>query len=385
MTQAPTLLQQIRALVRQRQGIPFNDYMQLCLYAPGLGYYMRPRRRIGAQGDFFTSSSVHRLFGRLIARQLQQMAELIDGPFTLVEQGAGEGHLALDILDALQQSWPDLYERITYRLIEISPDNRDRQAALLQTHSTRVSWCGEQELAPFRGCFLSNELLDAFPVAVVEKRQGQLLEVYVVEQQDRLVEQLRPARPEVVQHFARQGLQPAEGCRAEAALGVSCWLEGVAARLQQGFVLTIDYGYPAAELYAPFRRQGTLLCYQRHQASDNPYQQPGEQDITAHVDFSLLQLEGERLGLETLYFERQYRFLMALGFIEELLELQRQACDVQQACALRLTLKNLILPDGGMGDTFKVLIQGKNVGQPALLCQRPIHAISLAATAGDGC
>ena len=147
--------------------------------------------------------------------------------------------------------------------------------------------------------------------------------------------------------------------------------------LEVGFVLTIDYGYPAGELYAPFRRNGTLMCYRHHQSSDNPYEAPGSQDITSHIDFTALQKFGAERDLVSLFFGPQYKFLMALGFVETLLEMQAKEADEKRARALRLTLKNLIVPEGGMGETFKVLIQGKGVGEPSLLCNRSLRDIPL--------
>jgi SAM-dependent MidA family methyltransferase len=154
-------------------------------------------------------------------------------------------------------------------------------------------------------------------------------------------------------------------------------MQEVGRLLGRGFALTVDYGYPAAELYAPWRRNGTLMCYHRHSSGENPYRHVGCQDITAHIDFTALQRAGEEVGLVPLWFGEQYRFLLSLGFVEALIELQAREPDEKNARALRLTLKNLILPDGGMGETFKVLIQGKGVGSPELLCARPLRSIPL--------
>lgn len=379
--------QTLETFVRQQisacHGIPFSEFMQHCLYHPQYGYYMHSRSRIGAQGDFFTSSSVHHLFGGLISRQLKQMWQLLgSADFTVVEQGAGEGHLAVDILDALHANEPEFYQSLRYCIVEISPDNRQRQAQVLSNHKDRVDWCCFDELNAIQGCFLSNELVDAFAVAVVEKHDRQLQEVFIIEKDGELREELRsPIRPEIQKHFDDLGVEPVEGNRAELCLGAAEWMKAVSNKLERGFVLTIDYGYPAVELYAPFRRQGTLMCYQQHVANDNPYQNIGCQDITAHVDFTLLQQVGERYGLSTLYFAEQYRFLIGLGFIEEVVRLQQLEQDEKRALALRMTLKNLIMPDGGMGDIFKVLIQGKGVGTPLLACSRsprdiPIEALS---------
>ena len=341
---------------------------------------MAARQRVGAKGDFFTSSSVHRLFGALIARQLHQMWQLLDSSlFTVVEQGAGDGFLALDILDTLAADYPQMYAVIDYVLIDVSADNQCRQRKHLHPHSNRVRWRSFEELEPFAGCFLSNELIDAFAVHIVEKHDKQLQEVYVVQGASGFEEELRPVDSEKFQqHFEFVGAGVVEGCRGEVCLAVKPWMDTVSAKLERGFVLTIDYGYPALELYAPFRRQGTLLCYYQHTANDNPYQRIGRQDITSHIDFTLLQRCGEQAGLKLLHFTEQYRFLIGLGFVEELIKLQAVETDPQKAMALRMTLKNLILPDGGMGETFKVLIQGKNVGCPELLCRRKISDIQMA-------
>lgn len=375
----PELKQFIHRRIAETGGISFAEYMGLCLYHEEYGYYMAPRTRIGKQGDFFTSSSVHSLFGRLVARQLRQMWELMGkGPFTVAEQGAGEGHLCLDILNAVRDENPDFYEAMRYRLVELSPDNRLRQRELLEKHRNRIDWCSLEELAGMEGCFLSNELVDAFPVHLVEKRDGELREVFVVTCGDEFAEELRPlSTEEIGLHFRELGVAPVEGNRGEVNLEAGRWMERVGRLIKRGFVITIDYGYPAEELYAPFRRHGTLMCYHRHTSSDNPYRNLGCQDITAHVDFSALQISGEKAGLAPLYFGEQYRFLMGLGFVEALVELQTLETDEKRARALRLTLKNLILPEGGMGETFKVLVQGKGVGRPELMCARSIRDIHL--------
>ncbi len=372
----------LKALIRQRLettgGITFAEFMGLCLYHPQHGYYMAARERIGKGGDFFTSTSVHSLFGALLARQLEQMWQILGGgAFTVAEQGAGEGHLCLDILNAAAAR-PEFYRQIRYRLVEISPENRRRQQQLLAPHAEKVDWCSVEELHGMEGCFLSNELLDAFPVHLVEKRDGRIFEVFVKLRDGEIAEDLRPpSNPGILDYFHRAGVEPVEGNRAEVNLAAVDWMQQVGRILRRGFVLTIDYGYPTAELYAPFRRDGTLMCYSRHQAGENPYLRIGCQDLTAHVDFGTVQRAGEEQGLFTLFFGEQYRFLLALGFVEALVELQAQVATEKEARALRLTLKNLILPDGGMGETFKVLVQGKDVGRPQLLCQRRIQDLPL--------
>ena len=381
LEESPELRAEIVELIAQNGPISFAKYMELCLYHEPYGYYTSVRNRIGKQGDFFTSSSVHSLFGRLISRQIAQLWQIMgEGPFTLVEQGAGEGYLCLDILDALAEEAPELYQQLEYRILELSSDHRARQGERLSAHVTagRIKWHESSDLESFTGCFLSNELVDAFPVHVVEKRDNKLLEVMVNYVDGSFVEEFGPLTDSRIQDYFELSQHPlVEGNRAEVNVASIDWIDKVSSSLEKGAIITIDYGYPAAELLAPWRRAGTLLCYHRHQSSDNPYQHIGCQDITAHVNFSLLEKIAGENGFETLYFGEQYRFLMGLGFVEELIRLQALETDPIRAQALRMTLKNLILPEGGMGESFKVLLQGKGLGSSALLCARTIREIGL--------
>ncbi|OHB32932.1 MAG: hypothetical protein A2X84_04815 [Desulfuromonadaceae bacterium GWC2_58_13] len=375
----PELEAFIHRRIDEAEGISFAEYMGHCLYHPDYGYYIAPRERIGKGGDFFTSTSVHSAFGRLICRQLEQMWQLLGkGDFTIAEQGAGEGHLCLDILAAAAEDHPEFYQSLSYCLVEISPDNRQRQANLLGAHHDRVRWSTLPELDGMEGCFLTNELVDAFPVHLVEMKDGRLQEVFVIDRDGGFGEELRPLSTLSIQeYFNGLGITLAEGSRAEINLEAPRWMAEVGSLLRRGFVITVDYGYPAAELYAPWRNRGTLMCYCRHTSSEDPYRMAGCQDITAHIDFTALEQAGGKQGLEPLFFGAQYRFLMGLGFVEVLLEMQARTTDENQARALRMTLKNLIMPDGGMGETFKVLVQGKGVGSVSLLCQRSIREIPL--------
>ena len=375
----PELETFIRERIAASGGIPFAEFMGHCLYHPDYGYYMAARDRIGKGGDFFTSTSVHSAFGRLICRQLEEMWRLLGkGSFTIAEQGAGEGHLCLDILDAAAAEHPEFYQALQYALVEISPDHQQRQKALLARHAARLRWCALDELAGMEGCFLTNELVDAFPVHLVEQRDGRLQEVFVIDREGAFVEELRePSTPEIEAHLAGLGVSLIEGQRAEVNLEAPRWMARVGAVLKRGFVITIDYGYPAADRYAPWRQGGTLMCYHRHTSNENPYQGVGNQDITAHIDFTTLERVGNGQGLTPLFFGEQCRFLIGLGFVDVLVEMEARAADEKEARVLRLTLKNLIMPDGGMGDTFKVLVQGKGVGAPKLLCARSLGELPL--------
>ncbi len=363
--------------VRERGRITFAEYMRASLYEPGLGYYTSPGQKVGAAGDYYTSSNVHRLFGRLIAREIVRMWETMGSParFDIVEPGAGNGRLARDILETIAEIGPKLYDRATYRLLETEPSLRESQAGMLAAHAHKAAWHTPDDLAEgrfsFSGCLLSNELIDSFPVHLVEMTGDGLKEIYVTIVGEALGEELgAPSSPELTAYLARLGIELLPGQRAEINLEALRWLAAVSRAIERGFVMTIDYGYPAVELYAPLRKSGTLLCYYRHQVEENPYLRVGQQDITAHVDFTTLIRHGEELGLRTVWFGEQYRFLMGAGMREELLTLEGLARSEEERLQERLILKKLILPDGGMGDTFKVLIQAKGVENPRLLCMR---------------
>ncbi len=355
----------------------FTDYMAACLYEPGLGYYTSPGRKVGAEGDFYTSSNVHQAFGRVIARELVQMWECFGRPisFDVVEVGAGGGQLGLDIMDTLSEVAPDFYRCATYWFIEKEPSLREAQAARLSAHADRLAWSDPDDLQSgslsFTGCILSNELIDSFPVHLVEMTKEGVKEVYVAATPDGLGEELgEPSTPAIAAYLARVNAGLIVGQRAEVNLAAQGWITAVAGSLAQGFVLTIDYGFPSQVLYAPGRMNGTLLCYYRHTTVDNPFLRPGQQDITSHVDFTSLMQAGEAAGLSTAWFGEQYRFLMGGGIMDELMALEAGSSSDGERIKHRLALKKLLLPEGGMGDTFRVLVQSKGMDHPQLRCMR---------------
>jgi len=363
--------------IRQQGRITFCDYMAACLYEPGLGYYTSPGRKVGTAGDFYTSITVHAAFGRVVAREIACMWRSLGQPagFTLVEVGAGHGRLACDIMDYLAEREPDCYSASSLLLVEQEPTLAGAQADLLVAHAAKLSWRSPDQLAELRfsGVLYSNELLDAMPVHRVVMTAEGLREVYVTLQDGQLAEQLdQPSTPHLEQYLARYGTPLLVGQEAEVSLSGLAWLETVAAALEQGFLLTVDYGFPKEELYTPRRRQGTLLCYHQHRVEDNPYIRLGQQDITTHINFSALMERGEELGLTTVWFGEQYRFLLSAGMVEEFEAIE--SADLSEADKLkaRLTLKRLIMPEGGMGDTFRVLVQSRGVERPQLGCLKGI-------------
>lgn len=375
-----TQLKEILTQRIARQGrITFADFMAACLYEPGLGYYTSPGRKVGAEGDFYTSISVHAAFGRVIAREIAQMWRCMGSPvtFTLVECGAANARLACDILDYLAERELALYGGLRLVLVEKEPSLESAQREMLAAHIERISWLTPDEFGSgrftFRGCLYSNELIDALPVHRVLMGEEGLQEIYVTSKAGELCEETGPLSTATIQEYLdRIAIQLHPGQRAEINLAAPAWLASASRALEQGFILTIDYGFPAVELFTPHRKQGTLLCYHRHQTEENPYIRLGQQDITAHVDFSSLMKSGEELGLHTQWFGEQYRFLLTAGIVEEIEEIERSDASEEHKLKLRLALKKLIMPEGGMGDTFRVLVQSKDVNPVRLLCQRRI-------------
>ncbi|MDH4228658.1 MAG: SAM-dependent methyltransferase [Nitrospirota bacterium] len=357
------LRQRIRAEIAAHGPIPFARFMERALYEPGLGYYTGPRTKIGKEGDFYTSLDVHPVFGRLIGAQVVEMSRALpEGPFTVVEMGAGKGLLAFDILRAVRDTAPALFARLRYAIVDISPDLMARQQRLLAEFSGCITWhSGLEELAPVRGVLLSNELVDSLPHHQVVMTAGGLREVFVAVAGERFVERLAPpSSPELAQTFEKRNLTLPEGYRTEINLAARRWMRLAAERLDAGYVLTIDYGYPATTLYRSDRRTGSFLCYHRHMVSEDPYARVGEQDMTAHVDFSALADAGMAAGLTLDGFTDQAHFLVGLGISTWMQQvLDRDGGDPENSDEFR-SMRRLMDPLG-MGKAFKVLVQRRGV------------------------
>ncbi|MGB7574169.1 MAG: SAM-dependent methyltransferase [Thermodesulfobacteriota bacterium] len=380
----------ILSQIEKRGPLPFSQFMAWCLYHPEYGYYQSKGTRIGKEGDYYTSPSVSPLFGHLIAKQLFQMAEILGGEnFDVVEMGGGRGFLCEDIIDWAKKNSPVFYQHLRYHLIETSaPFLREQRERLSEKEREgRVFWIdpktfGEGKVQ-IQGCFLSNELVDAFPVHRVILDQGNLKEIYVTQRNGQFEERWgKLSDPRIASYFRSMDITLQEGQKAEVNLLALEWMERVARCLERGFVLTIDYGCLSEELYAPNRREGTLLCYFQHQASENSYERLGEQDITSHVNFTSLIRKGEEVGLRFTGLVPQYRFLIGLGILEQMETLGRELSELD-GLKLRLSLKNLIEPEMGMGEALKVLVQHKGMDQPRLDGLRDLGSIPFS-TLGEG-
>ncbi len=360
---SPDLATIIGKRIREEGPIPFESFMEMALYYPGLGYYNAPSTEIGKKGDFYTSPHLHPIFGMVLARQLEECwAHLgkIDA-FTVVEQGAGRGYLAHDILDYLRGR--EIYASLNYTIIEMNPAGRERQMRLLERHGKVVQWEESVEgIAPFSGCLLSNELPDAFPVHIVEM-DDELKEMYVDRGPDGFIEvpgQL--STPDLTAYCDDFSLHFPKGYRTEINLRIRKWLKTLSDKLKRGFVITIDYGYGARDYYSEDRSRGTLMCYYRHRAHEDPYTYVGLQDMTAHVNFSSVKKWGEEYGLKTLGYTGQGIYMVSMGLDEIITEryLGKEGYSMEAA-----KIKGLIMP-GGMGESHKIMIQYKGVGSPVM-------------------
>lgn len=318
-----SLRQLIIERIRDQGPLTFAEYMRMALYEPGYGYYVSGPARIGWEGDFYTSTDIGSFFAHCMGRQLQQMWERLGKPhpFTVLEQGAGRKHLADEIQVWARREAPAFADALDYHTMDI----RSGQNALA---------ISEDDLAP--RVLLSNELVDAFPVHVVEVRASKLYEVYVNLQDGRLSEILdEPSSEDVARylddyHISWRNYD--DGWRAEINLDARRWMHNTAhtllgagsKRKRRGYLLTIDYGDKARSLYTLYRKRGTLACYFKHQVSDRPLLHPGEQDITAHVNFSALIDEGRRQGLHLHSFTTQREWLISMGLFEELARIRER-------------------------------------------------------------
>jgi len=354
----------IKSQLKMHGSITFSQFTELALYNKDFGYYTAGRERIGKKGDFYTSPCVHPAFGEIIGRFIKKSSELVDAKnFTVVEMGAGKGYLALDILDSIKSNYPELYTNLRYLVSETSPAQIEDGKKLLSDHNKRVSWIdsiSDLGNSTVSGVFLSNELLDSFPFHRVKYTNHKIMEIYVGLNNNEFIEiEGEPSRHEIKDYVENYDLEFLDGQEFEVRTNVKKWLLEVSRTLDKGFVLTIDYGFLAPELFNTTRMKGTFKCIYKHTINENPYSHIGDQDITAHVDFSNLITIGESLGLKTIKYTTQGQFLIDWGILDIL---ERYSSDERSVNSQKeiLAIKNLFLPSL-MGDRFKALIQYKNL------------------------
>ena len=358
--------------IRRRGPITVSEYMALALYAPGVGYYARADQRSGRTGDFVTSVDMGPIFGALLAWRFADMWARMGGDgggparIDLVEVAAGNGRLAHDILDAAQRRYPAFYRAVAAHLVERSPSARAAQAATLAAHLSRVVSSSADVPASYEGILFANELLDAFPVHVVQMSDAGLGEIYVDLKGDGFVERLAaPSTPALAAYLEDAGVTLEPGMRGEINLAAVAWIADVAVRLRRGYIVLIDYGHEAPELYSAAHAQGTLATFHRHlmDAPDAANRttpawliDPGGRDLTTHVDLTSIRRAAERAGMNTLRVTDQTTFLLEIveqsGLVAEL--------SAPDRLRDRLALKTLLVP-GGLGSTHTVMVFSKGI------------------------
>jgi SAM-dependent MidA family methyltransferase len=329
-----------REIVAAGGWISFARYMELALHAPG-GYYAGGARKFGAQGDFVTAPELGALFGRTLARQLRELPHE-----RILEIGAGSGALAATLLGELSAE---------YLILETSAELRDRQRKRLGSQATWLERLPED----FSGIVIANEVVDAMPVHALAWREAGVMERGVALESGSLVWRERPAAGEVLE--AAKFIEVTPPYESEIGLAGQAWVRELGARLQEGALFIIDYGFPAHEYFHADRGTGTLMCHHRHRAHGDVFARPGLEDLTAHVDFSALARAGQEAGLDILGYATQAQFLVNCGITDVLGE-----ANVENALryAPLAAEANRLLSPAEMGELFKVLAVGRGVERP---------------------
>jgi len=424
-----TLRQKIEQEIRERGPIPFSRYMELCLYDPKLGYYSRNVEQFGKAGDFYTSSDVHAVFGRLLARQFEEIWRMLESPtqIEILELGPGRGLFALDMLDWSDKKFPEFFRAAHYTLVESSPVLRQRLEATLGKHfrsgkaslapglkpassrrlsgtaetvlshgyshivdgTTKELWEGtalqtedllqkhrsregttsavpndisiSRALAPEVPIIVfANEFFDALPVDVLSSPG----ELRIAEKDGQLFEAWHPASAEELEFLDRYSLHPEAGERVEAPLIAQRYISQIARAINCGVLITIDYGYTRNEQLAG-RHRGTIAAYRQHSVNANPYEAPGEQDITAHVNFTSLAGAAEAQGMHVQPLLTQSQFLMGIGEHNQFADAFEECRLAQERAKVALQLKHLVTP-AGMGESFHVMVASKGINPPKI-------------------
>lgn len=364
-----SLAERLRERIRREGPITFRDWMAAALYDPQGGYYCRSDlARWGRAGDYRTAPERSPLFAATFASYFASIYDELGAPeaLTILEAGAGAGHFAHGLLETLRGRFPHIFAATRYLIDEASDDARERARLRLSPFAERLEFRRLKDIeTPFdAGIIFANELLDAFPVHRVTMRGDKLLELHVgldnstgafcwVNEE--------PSTPRLQAYFERIGVSLREGQISEVNLEAQDWIALAASTLTRGHLILVDYGADATELYhSTHRQRGTLRAFHRHQFADDPLAQPGQQDLTTTIDWTHLQKTAEENGLHSISFERQDKFLLRAGLLDQLQLMTATMPADADAIALRSTLRDLILP-GGLSESFQVLIQKKAI------------------------
>ena len=365
------LRQKIEQEIRERGPIPFSRYMELCLYDPEFGYYSRNAGQFGKAGDFYTSSDVHAVFGRLLARQFDEMWRLLGSPERIIvkELGPGRGLFAQDVLDWSEKKFPEFFGALRYVLVERSTALSERIEQTLSHRFDSGKASFEATKSPILAkdarnvapddsptIVFANEFFDAIPVEIISP-QGALR---IDARNGRFVETWASPSPEELEFLDRYSVHPEDGETLEVPLRVQQEMSA-ACDFEKGFVVAIDYGYTREEQLAG-RHRGTLKAIRQHSVSANPYEAPGEQDITADVNFTALAATAEKQELHAQQIVTQSQFLMGIGEANQFADAFEDTRLPQERAKVALQLKHLVTP-AGMGESFHVLVASKGIEQ----------------------
>ncbi len=361
------LREKIEAEIRQRGPIPFSRYMELCLYDPELGYYSRNAEQFGKAGDFYTSSDVHKVFGRLLARQFEEMWRVLGAPeeIELIELGAGRGLFAQDVLDWSKRKFPEFFRALRYGLVESSPALRERIRGTLADYfeSGKARFIALEFLnqsSSATAIYFANEFFDALPVEVLSAKGS----LRIAARDGRFVECWAEASAEELEFIDRCSVHPEGEERVEVTLAGQSVMNQIASGMGRGFFVAIDYGYTREELLAG-RHRATVKAIREHAVSGNAYEAPGEQDITADVNFTALAAAAEAHGMSTHKLVTQSQFLLGIGEGNQFADAFEDCRLPQERAKVALQLKHLVTP-AGMGESFQVLVGSMGVGREGM-------------------
>ena len=361
-----SLSERLRERIRREGAISFRDWMAAALYDECEGYYCRrDLKRWGRAGDYRTSPERSPLFAATFAGYFSKLYEELGAPdvWTIFEAGAGEGHFAEGVLKTLQRDDPHVFDATRYLIDELSMDGRERTRERLSEFADRVEFKSltAVNVPAQEGIVFANELLDAFPVHRVAMRGGRLQELFVELNNagEFTWTEHEPSTPQLASYLERSGVQLSEGQTVEINLAIEEWLGLAASLFKRGYLIIIDYGAEAVDLYDDaLRPEGTLRAFHQHRFADDVLARPGEQDLTTTIDWTNVRRIGEEFGLRPVSFKQQDRFLLEAGILDRLERLTSEAQSETEALILRSSVRELILP-GGMSGSFQVLVQRK--------------------------
>lgn len=352
------------------KAISYADYINTALYHPEKGYYMKHKTKIGTEGDFYTSSNVHTVFGKILADVIQHVFEKGKLPFHVCEVGGGDGRLARAILHEWKTNSPEIYENVCYEMIEISPFHQELQKEQLREHFNfnHYSTVAElkQKYPTFHGVVFSNELFDAFPVHVIEVKNKKLFEVMVsLNDQGDLIERLIPCQNNrIINWLNEMEYNLLEGQRIEIPLAMIEWINEISEWLERGMMLSVDYGYSKEEWRDPVHKEGSLRGYYQHKMVNNPLDYPGLMDLTTHIHFDAVDHFGKLAGFRSLGRLRQDKFLLRAGILKYLQE-NYDPNPFSETSKLNRAIRTLVAGTG-ISTAFHVLFHTKGLDELTL-------------------